>query len=71
MYFLVSLHRKHKRQENMIRIAVYSILYLFGIGENPISMHSKSDYQAIQSDWQNVGMDIYNSMQKYGEQQIS
>ena len=53
----------------MVRIVIYSILYLFGIGENPISFHAKSDYQAIQSDWQKIGMDIQKSMQRYEQQE--
>ena len=52
----------------MVRVVIYSILYMFGLGDNPIYVHQKSAYQADQSDWQKVGMDIYNSMQKYGKQ---
>jgi len=55
----------------MMRVAIYSILYLFGLGDNPISLQAKSDYKAIQSDWQKVGNDISAAMQKYEKQQAS
>ena len=44
---------------------------MFGLGENPISMHNRSDYQAIQSDWQNIGNDISVAIQKYERQQAN
>ena len=51
-----------------MRVVIYSILYMFGLGDNPITTHKYSDCQSIQSDWQKVGMDIYKSMQKYEQQ---
>ena len=44
---------------------------MFGLGENPISMHHRSDYQSIQSDWLNIGKDISVAMQKYEKQQAN
>ena len=48
-----------------MRVVINSILYLFGMGNNPLSEHrsrlsNQSDYDAISSDWRNIGMDIYN-----------
>ena len=57
-----------------MKVVIKSLLYLFGFGENPLESHTKrhaffeSDYDALSSDWHNVGMDIYNAMQKYGKQ---
>ena len=51
-----------------MRVVIYSILYLLGLGDNPISNHAGSDYHAIQSDWQKVGHDISVAMQKYEKQ---
>lgn len=36
---------------------------MFGLGNNPITTQHKSDFQSIQSDWKNIGIDIYNAMQ--------
>ena len=51
-------------------IVLKSILYLFGFASNPFKVHKRhgfygSDYEAIGSDWRNVGLDIHNAMQKY------
>ena len=53
----------------MIRVVVYSILYLFGLGDNPISVQSKSDFQSIRSDWEKVGKDISIAMHNYEREQ--
>lgn len=45
-----------------MKIVVYSILYMLGLGDNPISVQQKSDYQSIRSDWEKVGQDIYKAM---------
>lgn len=50
---------------SVMKVAIYSILYMFGLGDNPITMQHKNDCQSIRSDWQKIGMDIYNAMQKY------
>lgn len=48
-----------------MKIVVYSILYLLGLGDNPISVKQRSDYQSIRSDWEKVGQDIYKAMKRY------
>ena len=53
----------------MMKIVVYSVLYMFGLGDNPIAIQHKSDYQSIQSDWQNIGGDFYKAIQRYGIEQ--
>ena len=63
----VSLQRKSRL--NMVKVVIYSILYMFGFGENPITNHTRDDYHSIQSDWQKVGMDIHRAMQKYEQQE--
>ena len=54
-----------------MRIVVHSILYFFGLGENPLpnpqhKLTGRSDIEAMRSDWCNVGLDIYNAMNQYG-----
>ena len=66
-YFSYLCTRK-KKYINMMKVVIYSILYMFGIGENPITTHKHDDYQSIQSDWEKVGMDIYRATQKYEQQ---
>lgn len=50
-------------------VVIKSILYLFGMGGNPLSDNSRitvqSDFDAISSDWRNVGMDIHSAMLKF------
>lgn len=65
---LIPLHCQIGKITKMMRVVIYSILYMFGLGENPITIHKHDDYQAIQSDWQKIGMDIYKSMQRYEQQ---
>lgn len=46
-----------------------TLLYLFGLGDNPISSPFQSDdAEKIRQDWENVGRDIYAASKKYGEQ---
>lgn len=45
--------------------AINSILYFFGIGNNPIPFEIKDDATAIRSDWEKVGMDIRKAMIQY------
>lgn len=46
-----------------------TLLYLFGLGDNPISPPFQSDdAEKIRQDWENVGRDIYAASKKYGEQ---
>lgn len=68
----VSLQRKS--QSNMVKVVIHSILYLFGFGSNPLPKRARrvkhqSDYDAISSDWYNVGMDIRNAMSSYEQQE--
>ena len=58
----------------MVKVVIYSILYLFGLGENPMPKRAsrikhQSDFDAISSDWHNVGMDIRNAMNNYEQQE--
>lgn len=57
-----------------MKVVINSILYLFGMGSNPLSEHksrvpNQSDYDAISSDWRNVGMDIFTAIGKYETEQ--
>ena len=42
-----------------------TFLYLFGMGNNPISIDKHSDYEAIKGDWGNVGKDISIAINNY------
>lgn len=69
-YYIFATEKKHGV---FMRIIIRSILYLFGMDKNPLSNRkentfSQSDYDAISSDWENVGMDIYNAMKEYESQ---
>ena len=44
-----------------MKIVIYSVLYLFGLGDNPISVQPRNDCQAIRSDWENIGKDFYKA----------
>ena len=44
-----------------------TILYFFGLGENPVRFKRHSDSEAMRSDWERVGNDIYRSMRRYEE----
>lgn len=53
-----------------MKTVVKSILYLFGWGKNPLLLidhhdFHKNDYDAIRSDWENIGLDIYAAMKSY------
>ena len=53
-----------------MKTIVKSILYLFGWEGNPLLLidhhkFHKSDYDAIRSDWENIGLDIYSAMKSY------
>ena len=52
-----------------MKVVIYSILYLFGLGENPITIHSRNDYQVMRSDWENIGKDFHKVMQQYERRQ--
>lgn len=53
---------------SIMKTVVNSILYIFGIGENPISIQMyDDDFQSIKHDWENVGHDIHKAMTQYGE----
>ena len=52
-----------------MKIVIYSVLYLFGLGDNPISVQPRNDCQAIRSDWENIGKDFYKAIQRYEGQQ--
>ena len=46
---------------------INSILYLFGLGRNPISVQINNDSQSMKSDWYKVGHDIQKAFMKYEE----
>lgn len=46
-------------------VVLNSILYFFGIGDNPIIFDVKNDSDAIRSDWERVGADIQKAMVRY------
>ena len=48
-----------------MRIVVESILFLFGLAENPLQIHIKSGSEAMKSDWENIGRDIQKAMRRY------
>ena len=56
-------------KNEIMSVVIKSILYLFGMGGNPLSDNTRisvqSDFDAISSEWRNVGMDIQNAMLKY------
>lgn len=35
-----------------------SVLYFFGLAENPLKVYFNSDSQSIKSDWENIGRDF-------------
>ena len=41
------------------------VLFFFGIGRNPLGRLSRSDAEAMQSDWLKIGDDIRKSMILY------
>jgi hypothetical protein len=49
-----------------MKVVINSILYFFGLGENPIEKTHKNDQDAIASDWINIGNDIRKAMNIYG-----
>lgn len=56
-----------------MEVVLNSILYLFGLGKNPLPQQKKiskksSDFDAIMQDWVNVGKDIQSAMIRYEEQ---
>jgi hypothetical protein len=46
---------------------IKGILYFFGLGKNPIEWEPKDDYQALMSDWENIGRDFQNALANYGK----
>lgn len=46
-------------------VVINSILYFFGIGDNPILFGTRDDGDAIRSDWERVGADIQKAMARY------
>ena len=55
---------------------IHSILFLFGLWENPLpgpryKRPYKTDADAIAADWQNVGNDLYKAMGKYEREQAA
>lgn len=58
------------KPKGIMKTIVKSILYLFGWEGNPLLLidhhkFHKSDYDAIRSDWENIGLDIYSAMKSY------
>lgn len=52
-----------------MKLFINTLLYIFGMGDNPIPKDNSSDLEAISKDWINVGNDIRTAMNKYGQQQ--
>lgn len=46
-------------------VMIKTLLYLFGMGDNPMEINIPSDSDSIRKDWENVGGDILAAMQKY------
>jgi hypothetical protein len=46
-------------------VMIKTLLYLFGMGDNPMEINIPSDSDSICKDWENVGGDILTAMQKY------
>ena len=42
-----------------------TILYIFGMGDNPVPVQIYDDSESIRKDWQNVGLDILTAVHKY------
>ena len=42
-----------------------TILYIFGMGDNPVPVQIYDDSESIRKDWQNVGLDILKAVNKY------
>ena len=61
-YFCEHIQARYK-----MRIVVESILFLFGLAENPLQVHIKSGSEAMKSDWENIGRDIRKAMKNYEE----
>lgn len=51
----------------MMKTAIDSLLYFFGLADNPLSVQLRDDAQSIKTDWENVGHDLMVAMSKYGE----
>ena len=50
----------------MTKTITNSILFLFGLAENPIhSASKKSDEDSLKSDWQTVGKDMIWAIRNY------
>lgn len=60
----------HSNKHNDMKLFLDTLLYMFGIGENPIQVkHEDNDMEAIHKDWINIGNDIRTALGRYGEQQ--
>ena len=57
-------HNNHAIKMKM-KIVVDSILFLFGLAENPLQVHIKSGSEAMKTDWENIGRDIQKAMRNY------
>ncbi|GJG37433.1 MULTISPECIES: hypothetical protein [Prevotella] len=51
---------------NGMKIFWKTFLYMFGMGNNPMSIDEHSDSEAIKHDWENVGRDLFAAMNNYG-----
>ncbi len=56
-----------KKESHRMKTFRETILYFFGLGENPVRFKRHSDSEAMRSDWERVGNDIYRSMRRYEE----
>ena len=46
-------------------MALRALLYFLGLGDNPINIEKRDDMKSISKDWENVGNDLRNAMNKY------
>lgn len=52
----------------MAKLVMQSILFMFGLGENPIhKQEQKTDREYLEADWKTVGDDLKNAMNAYGQ----
>lgn len=51
-----------------MKVFLKTFLYMFGMGNNPMPIEEHTDSEAIKSDWENVGRDIFAAINNYGRQ---
>ena len=50
-----------------MKTAIKTLLYFFGLSDNPIKTECTNDAESILKDWRNVGNDIRRAMNIYSD----